>query len=74
MIFFEPLAICDIIVGRASGPYIFTLTEDNFYDETKTFISINDNMVEGLFYFDGKCRGVWSSDFTEKNVLNLIQN
>jgi hypothetical protein len=67
-------SFCDIIVGRASGPYIFTLTENNLYDESKTIISINDNIVDGLFYFESKCKMVWSPDFDEKNIINLIQN
>lgn len=50
---------CDIIIGRASGPYCFAQLKDNFFDEGVTFISFSNKKSEGDYYgflpeFDGE--------------------
>jgi hypothetical protein len=41
---------CDIIIGRNSGPYTYTLTKSNLYDINKKYIVLINN--EADCYFD----------------------
>jgi hypothetical protein len=65
---------CDIIVGRASGPYCFSQTKENFNDDKKTFISFSNTESEGIFYYEGKNKNLWSNNFDNNNVTTTIQN
>jgi hypothetical protein len=65
---------CDIIVGRASGPFCFTHTKENFNDDKKTFISFTFNESEGIFYYDGKNKSLWSNNLNYPNMITTIQN
>lgn len=65
---------CDIIVGRASGPFCFTHTKENFNDDKKTFISFTFNESEGIFYYDGKNKNLWSNNLNYPNMITTIQN
>lgn len=65
---------CDIIVGRASGPFCFTHTKENFNDNKKTFISFSFNESEGMFFYDGKNKNLWSNNLDYYNVTTIIQN
>ena len=65
---------CDIIVGRASGPFCFTHTKENFNDNKKTFISFTFNESEGIFYYDGKNKNLWSNNLNYPNMVTTIQN
>lgn len=65
---------CNIIIGRASGPFCFSHTKNNFNDITKTFISLSYNKYEGIFYNDGKNRNIWSNNYDEHNIINIIQD
>jgi hypothetical protein len=65
---------CDIIVGRASGPYCFSQTKENFNDDKKTFISFSNTESEGIFYYEGKNKNLWSNNFDYNNVTTTIQN
>lgn len=73
---------CDIIIGRASGPYCFTQIKDNFFDENITFISFSNDNREGLYYgfsddFIGKkplSKMIHSSDYNYESIFNIIKN
>lgn len=65
---------CDIIVGRASGPFCFTHTKENFNDDKKTFISFTFNESEGIFYYDGENKNLWSNNLNYPNMITTIQN
>ena len=65
---------CDIIVGRASGPHCFTHIKENLIDKNKTFISFTNNHTEGKWFLDSKSKQIWSNDYTNENVYNLINN
>jgi len=71
---------CDIVVGRASGPYCFTQIKDNFFDEHMTFISFSNDRREGLYYgfmddLDTKkvsCKQLHSSVY-DKSMIDIIK-
>ncbi|NBP03165.1 MAG: hypothetical protein EBU90_24290 [Proteobacteria bacterium] len=65
---------CDIIVGRASGPFCFTHTKNNFNDPTKTFISFTNIQSEGIFYFNGENKNIWSNNYEYNNIIKTIQD
>lgn len=65
---------CDIIIGKNSGPYIFTVTKDSLMDENKTYIQFNHIARDSLFYdIDFKCRYIQQSNFDEQSVFNTIE-
>jgi hypothetical protein len=65
---------CDIIVGRASGPYCFTHTKENLLNPNKTYISFTKNVNEGVWYKNTKSIQKWSPDFNIENMYSLINN
>jgi hypothetical protein len=65
---------CDVIVGRASGPYCFTQLKNNLLDSNKTYISFNNNIDEGRFYFNLKSKFVWSDNYEQENIIKTIKN
>jgi hypothetical protein len=65
-------SFCDIVVGRASGPYCFSQTNENMNDENKTFISFCNLEIEGNFYHETKSKKIWSNNYEFDNILNTI--
>jgi len=65
---------CDIIVGRASGPYCFAQNKENFSNINKTFISFTRLESEGVYYKGSKSKNIWSDDYSPMNIFNVIQN
>jgi hypothetical protein len=65
---------CDVIVGRASGPYCFTHTKENLLNENKTYISFSYNQNEGIWYKGLRAKQLWSSDFNLHNMFLTINN
>lgn len=66
-------SFCDIIIGRASGPYCFSQTFENMTDKNKIFISFSNNEEEGVFYRECESKKVWSNDYSLENVYNIIK-
>ena len=64
---------CDIIVGRASGPYCFTQTHENMTNKDKTFISFCHNELEGVFFKECDSKKIWSNNFTYESVYEHIK-
>lgn len=64
----------DVIVGRSSGPYTFSITHDNILDEKKIFVCFTHDKLIATGLRDGeyKCKLVWSNDFTEDNIYQKI--
>ena len=66
----------NIIVGRASGPFMFTQTRSTLTDETKTFISFSVNSTESFFSLNGKSKKihlpVYEHTYEESSVLEII--
>jgi len=40
---------CDVIIGRASGPYSFSMIRENILNETKIFIAACNIFLEGIW-------------------------
>ena len=64
---------CSVIVGRASGPYCYTHTKDNFMDENKIFIAFTNYESEGIFYEKQKSKHFWSNNYDAESIKQLIQ-
>lgn len=65
---------CDVIIGRASGPFCFSHTKENLLNKNKIFVSFCKNKNEGIFYQNQKSKYIWHNDHTNENILNLINN
>jgi hypothetical protein len=65
---------CDIIIGRASGPYCYCHVKENLMDKNKTFISFTHNDIEGIWYRESKAKQIWSNKYDTKNILDVINN
>jgi hypothetical protein len=65
---------CDVIVGRASGPYCFAQNKSNLLDSNKTFVAFCNNFNEGKFYQNCKSKFLWSSDYSDENIYNAINS
>jgi len=76
---------CDIIVGRGSGPYCFTIVKDNLFNNKITFMAFCENPDDGIYYYgktqyfeeaknvrDIECKYVYSSNYDEDSIYNLI--
>lgn len=65
---------CDIIIGRASGPFCFSHTKENLLNKNKIFVSFCKNKNEGIFYQNQKSKYIWHNNYANENILNLINN
>jgi len=65
---------CDLIVGRSSGPYTYSLNKENLLNENKTFISFNHNEIESSLFNKEfvKCKFIWSNNYGEESIKNII--
>jgi hypothetical protein len=63
---------CDIIIGRASGPFCFSHTKENLLDSKKIFISFCHNKNEGIFYQKQKSKFAWHNNYSNENILEII--
>jgi hypothetical protein len=65
---------CDVIVGRASGPFCFTHISENLLNDKKTYISFTDKRSEGVWYNNSKAKQVWSNNYDINNIINTISS
>jgi hypothetical protein len=65
---------CDVIVGRSSGPYTFSLTKQNIMNDNKKFVAFTHNKIVAIGLKDGdyKCQLNWTNNYDYQNVLNKI--
>lgn len=40
---------CNVIIGRSSGPYSYSMTQENILDKYKTFISLSNDYLTGIW-------------------------
>jgi hypothetical protein len=66
---------CKIIVGRSSGPYVFTQVEENLDDPSKTFISFTKHINASQLAPDVITRSnkIWSPDSSPRGVALRIE-
>lgn len=60
---------CNMIIGRASGPYCFCDIYDNLMDEMKIFLNIS---IVGNWCEYGKCEMISTREY--ENLINIINN
>lgn len=66
---------CDVIIGRASGPYCFSQIYENLENENKVFCAFCTYKEEGIFYQDAKSKYVWTNNYSEQNIIdNLVKS
>lgn len=65
---------CDTIIGRSSGPYVFTQVKENFEDENKKFLSFtyHKNAANFLINVKTKAQKYWSNATNVEDVYNNI--
>lgn len=66
--------VCDIIVGRASGPYCYTHIKENLLDDKKTYISFTYYSSEGIWHHNSKSKQVWSDNYNLNHICETIEN
>lgn len=65
----------DLIVGRASGPFMFTQTKTTLDDSSKTFVSFNNDTRAIAFFSDlGKAKKIWSDNYDPSHMTQLLEN
>jgi hypothetical protein len=64
---------CDMIVGRPSGPYCFTMVKDNFNNENKIFLTISNHKYD-CFFFESKSDMLWLNNHTTEALIEMIEN
>lgn len=66
---------CDVIIGRASGPYCFSQNYDNLIDENKVFCCFCSIEEESSLWQDAKSKIFWSNDYSESNIIdNMVKS
>jgi hypothetical protein len=63
---------CNIIIGRASGPFCFAHTKENLLNPEKIFISFCNNKHEGIFYEKQKSKFAWHNNYSSENIIEII--
>jgi hypothetical protein len=61
----------DIIVGRSSGPYSFSVVKENI--TSKPMICFT-NTIESAWFLNGTERLIWNHNQNENNMINVISN
>lgn len=65
---------CSIIVGRASGPFMFSQTFNSLIDKDKTFIAFC-NLRENAFLTEKTlCKKIWSNNYHPDNIFNILDS
>ena len=65
---------CDIIIGRASGPFTYSLVKENILDKNKKFISFNNNPVDANYYNNLGFNLESYSNYDYNFILSTIKN
>ena len=65
---------CDTIIGRASGPYVFTQVKENLYNPNKTFLAFTrfKNVTSLVLDLDIPAKRFWSPETEEDKVFEEI--
>jgi hypothetical protein len=66
---------CDVIIGRGSGPYSFSLIRENLTDSNKTFVCFTDDerVARWVYMSDVvKAKIVWSRDYSVESMRAIV--
>lgn len=66
---------CNIIIGRSSGPYNFSVVKKNINDYNKTYICICNEFHHAFWFISVKsnCDKVWINQYDENLIYNIIK-
>ena len=64
---------CDTIIGKASGPYTFTIVKKNLNDIGKTYIFLCNALHDGLFYYNNICNKIWINNYDNEYIYTTIK-
>lgn len=65
---------CKIIVGRSSGPYSFSITDNNLLDEDKTFFALCNDYITGIWDKNiSKCKYYHEPSNDINKITNTLQ-
>lgn len=62
---------CDLIIGRSSGPYAFSMTKFNLFNDKKSFICFVDK-PEYEWYISKYCNHIISDKYRTNDIARLI--
>lgn len=67
---------CDVIIGRASGPFCFTHIKENINNSNKNFLGFSYGEAESKWVSDNNCQAkqYWSNNFNEQSIMMNIKN
>lgn len=66
---------CDVIIGRSSGPYTYSIVQENLFDSNKIFICFVHHFIYsvGLNLSDIKCKVFWYNNYESSFIKNTIE-
>ena len=66
---------CDVIIGRSSGAYTFSLIDDNINNINKKFVCFTKNKILSVALRDGdyKSQVIWSDNYSTNNIYLKIK-
>jgi hypothetical protein len=67
---------CDVVVGRSSGAYTFSIVKENLDNLNKYMVCFSNNKLLTTGYREDscKCNQVWSDDYSLDNIFKKINN
>lgn len=67
---------CDVVVGRSSGAYTFSIVKENLDNLNKYMVCFSKNKLLTTGYREDycKCNQVWSGDYSLDNIFKKINN
>lgn len=68
---------CDMIIGRASGPFCFCHNKTTLFDSTKTFLAITNYKTDGWWALPeqlpaNQARQLWTNKFDNDSLYDII--
>lgn len=67
-------SFCQIVVGRASGPFVCSQTYESLTDPTKTFIAFSNKRFESYLTEKTTCNKIWSNNYSSDNIFNILDS
>jgi hypothetical protein len=67
---------CDVIIGRGSGPYSFSLLSENLLSPDKTFVCFTDDrrVADWVYMSDAvKAKILWSNHYQVESMRALVE-
>lgn len=65
---------CNIIIGRASGPFIYSLVKENLRDINKTLIPICNHIDVSIHFYDNSIDKIFINNYNFDTIHNILKN